>query len=203
MSIAYEQLMPLQGVLRGLPGVYPIKLTSHLRVLFAGAQQCGLALESPLMLSREDLLSMFARDEDGLHLRVTPYGVKKLVELYEQETLPLRPGVMELRPAPELLKYIASEKDLVAKTLQKHFELERSIRLLHDPGSVTERDFSYDLLHAIFEKHATPKTSVLSVGALRVTRYVSHVAKTGQDAACRSVTFRWTNSDGESRELSR
>lgn len=203
MHAANELMMPLQDVLRALPGVYPIKLASHLRMLFTGAQGFGLTLSSPLSLSKDDVLAMFSSDKDTRHLRVTPYGVKKLVELYEQETLPLRPGVMELRPAPELLRYITSENDQVDKTLQKMQQFESALRLLPDPANITEDDFSFDLLHAIFEKYATQSTSVLLIGNRQVTRYISRIAQNGRKARGATVTFRWTSGNGESRELSR
>jgi hypothetical protein len=203
MRIAQQLLMSLQDVLRGLPGVYALKLTPHLRALFRAAEQGAALPASALMLAPEDLLAMFVTDEGSSHLCVTPFGVRKLIELYREEVLPLRPGVMELQPSSRLLDYIDSEKDLVAQTLQRHLQSERAARLLHNPASITEQDLSYDLLHAIFERHAAPNTSVLSVGNLQVTRYVSRVAKSGREAAGGSVTFRWTGSDGRSRELSR
>ena len=203
MHIASELLMSVHDVLRGLPGIYPVKLASHLRVLFAAAEQDIPLLATPLMLSKEELLSMFARGEGSRNLCVTPFGVNKLVGLYEQKALPLRADVTQLCPKSELLDYIASEKDLAVKTLQMGLRSEQMVRLLHDPASVTEEDFSHNLLRAIFEMHAIPDSSVLRIGSVQVTRYVSRVKQIGQKSAEPSVTFRWTSCDGALREMSR
>jgi hypothetical protein len=202
MKIAYDLLMPLPEVLQGLPGVYPLKLASHLRALLAAAEQGPPALPNVLMLSQKDLLAMFAREESKRHIRATPFGVKKLIELYEQETLPLRPGVVEWRPAPQLFDYIASEKELLAETSQKHLQSERVIELLSNPGSITEADFSYDLLHALFARQPLPENSVLSVGNIQVTRCASSMQKNRRGASPRLIIFRWRDSSGMWRQLS-
>lgn len=141
MQIAYELLMPLPEVLHGLLGVYPLKLACHLRALLAAAQQGSPALSNSLMMSPKDLLAMLACDESKRHVRATPFGVKKLIELYEQETLPLRPGVVEWRPAPSFSTISRQKKSYWPKHSRSNCNRSVSSSCCPTPSALLKQTF--------------------------------------------------------------
>lgn len=203
MTIAPEFLMPLPEVLQGLAGVFPYRIASQMRALFLTLERTGEVPHNGLTLTAEQLRRMLVRDEARRHVLVTPAGAALLIDLYRREVLPLRPGAMDLLVAPELRLYADSEAALLAKTQEKAQQAKRIRELVDNPAGISEHDFSHDLLREVFERHAGPHASALSLGRLRVARYVSNVSAHGKKVAKPAVTFRWTGSDGTPHELSR
>ena len=203
MSIAPEFLMPLPEVLQGLAGVFPYRAASQLRALFLTLERTGSVPSNGLTLTADQLRHMLVRDVSGRQVLVTPAGARTLIELYRREILPLRMGAMDLRVEPHVQAYADSESQLLAKTAAIARQAERIQALVENPAGISEYDLSYELLHQIFDRHAAPNASVLSLGDLRIARYVSNVSASGKKAAQPAVTFRWTGADGAPRELSR
>ncbi|MBK4737333.1 hypothetical protein [Noviherbaspirillum pedocola] len=203
MQIDKDFLMPLNNVLRGLNGVSPQRVLPQIRILFETFRPTGFIVPNAFFATAQQFREALSWDKNTYQILVTPFGASVFVDLYKEEILPLRyPGKTEIQVSPEILLYIGSESELREKTREKALRIRRMQELLQDYSDIIENDLSHELLCGIFAKQAEKNASVLQIGGLRVTRYVSTIMKKGKMQTAPSVTFRWTSSDGSPRELS-
>ena len=188
-SINPRLLIKLQDALARLSEVMPRKARYML-------------LESEHIMKDFGLEAEIIPDEWGT-LRVTPSGIKIILELYYNEDLPLK---KKAKPsmASELEDYAKSESSLFDRSraieMENKARQERRASLIADPSLAREEELIYPLLNEIFWEHGLRGDAELEIGGFQVQKLVIPYRSNSGKSKEYSVHFSWKGSDGRVHE---
>ena len=204
-KVSVRDLMPVTVFFALLPGVKPRVAKQLVESAFNEAIVCGV---DHFQIGTVQFLVDAANTwwvrtvEDTACL--TPAGANAMVTLYLAGQLPMSTKTAGGVP-DSVTAYCDSQAELEQRyaTRQAAKEAERLAfeSLVANPESVTEADFTYALLDAIFWRHHGPGSGRLGIGAVVVQKSVLMFASNSGKSRDSDVEFTWVSAEHGLRSL--